>query len=127
MERYNEIVLKPEEVNNGLLTKWINFLTETSKELANSYYDIHITSDGYCTMIQFNDVSFDPTQESGKFEFVDYDEQVMKEVEMPDGTCQYIFREEDSEEVIKEFLKEHPNYYKNQFGRWVNKDEEIEF
>ena len=127
MKKYNEIALTPEEVDKGLLIEWIKFLTKTSEELEDSYYDIHITSDGYCTIIQFNDVRFDSEQESGRFEFVDCDEHVMKEVEMPDGSFEYFLDDEQANEAIKEFLEEHPNYYKNQYGRWVNKAEEIKF
>lgn len=49
---YNSEAFTPEEVAKGLHQKLLNTLLEISKEQEDSHYDIHITSDGYCLIIE---------------------------------------------------------------------------
>ena len=52
MARYNSEAFTPEEVEKGSHLKLLNCLFDLNKNLDNGHYDIHITSDGYCLIIE---------------------------------------------------------------------------
>ena len=119
---YNHQGFTPEEVKKGLLTDLLAYLLDYNKKSENYYYDIHITSDGYCTIVEWSDVSYDRDHgQEGKFQFVDYDEVVMKEVRFPDDHTELCYPEE-AEDKLREWLIEHPEWRKNCWGCWTITD-----
>lgn len=126
MERnYNEMAFVPEEVEQGLHLDLIKHLLDYSAKSEKGYYDIHITSDGYCTIVEWVDKRYNDNEEQG-FRHLDYDEVIMKEVYFPDGHYEFLFPNE-VEEVMEEWQKENPNYVKNEFGMWTDKSSIIDF
>lgn len=118
--KYNEMAFTPEEVDKGMHLKLLSYLLSYSTDSESSYNDIHITTDGYCTIIQWVVVSLD-NMDAPRFKFVDYDEFIMRELDLPDKSIEYVFPDEyDSR--LKEWCEEHPNYKKNYYGIWVNTD-----
>lgn len=122
MERqYNYQAFTPEEVEEGLHLDLLNYLLEHNKKNETQYYDIHITSDGYCTIIEWIDVRYDKIfGEENHFEFVPYNGCVMLEYSFPDDHREFCYDEQDYKERLDEFLKENPGWIKGQFGNWVN-------
>lgn len=116
---YNYQSFIPEEVKKGAVKKLINYLLSASDDLEGSYNDIHITSDGYCTIVEWNDVSFEHEDDCGKFKFVDYDEVIMKDVEFPDGHYETLYPE-DVEEKLREWHQEHPTWKMGEYGHWYD-------
>lgn len=118
---YNYQAFTPDEVEQGLHLDLLNYLLEHNKKNTNQYYDIHITTDGYCTIVEWTDVNYDEDYGPyGKFEFVPADGCVMLEKIFPDNHGEMCYDEEDYEERLAEFLKENPGWVKNSFGRWTN-------
>ena len=126
MKKFNSVnseAFTPEDVEKGLHIQLINTLLSLNNQQSDDldgFRDIRITTDGYCTIVEwcYN------IGESG-FEFVDYDERIMKQVELPDNTIEYAFDEEDAKELLANWLEEHPGWTKNQYGRWVHESEKV--
>lgn len=106
MERnYNSVAFSPEEVEKGLHMDLIKYLTNyNAARESDDYYEIHITSDGFCMMIEFEKVPYD-RRYGGRFEFVDEDEAVMKEYKMSDGSYQWFQSEDEYRECELDFQK----------------------
>lgn len=118
MNKYNSQAFTPKEIEKGVHSKFIKYLLEISAELEDSYLDIHITTDGYCTIVEWIDVANDAQLSKGAFEFVGSDEAIFKEVQFPDGTYEYVPSCE-AEDRLNEWLKENPGWAKNTWGTWV--------
>lgn len=122
--KYNEMAFTPEEVDRGMHVKLLNYLLSYNADSESNYNDIHITTDGYCTVIQWIDRSFE-YDEGGSFEFVDSNQRVMTECELPDNSIVMCYDEDEVKETLDNWLKDNPSYEKNEYGRWVNRDEEV--
>ena len=129
--KFNEKAFTPEEVKAGMLTEFIDFLLKQDMKAAelrdadHKYTNINIINDGYCTIVQYCEVYFnldDPC-----FEFVDEGEYVATVLELPDESTVLCWNKEDAQETLDEFLKDHPYYKKNQYGRWYNVNEQKEW
>ena len=122
MERnYNYQAFTPEEVKKGLLNDLLNYLLDHNKKNTYQYYDIHITTDGYCSIIEWTDVSYNNEYgEDGKFRFVDYDQVIMTEKTFPDNHTELCYDEEDYQERLNDFLKDNPDWVKTSYGTWTN-------
>lgn len=117
---YNSEAFTPEEVSKGLHLKLVSTLLEISDEQEDSHYDIHITSDGYCTIVEWCQVHEDF---GGKFAFVDEDQVVMTEFRFPDGHYEMFESDDEIDESLAAWLKENPGWVKNSYGIWVNEEE----
>ena len=115
----NSMAFAPEEKEN--MKKLLKFLVE-DYDSEDYYNEVHITSDGYCTIVEWELVTYDGSL-GGKFEYVDEDHEVLKQLIFPDNHYEYVL-DCDEEKVLEEWLKEHPEYVKNEYGRWVNKEEQ---
>lgn len=120
---YNLQAFTPDEVEKGLLQDLLNYLLEHNRKAEHQYYDIHITSDGYCTTVEWVDVNYDMQQEEGYFAFVPYNGQVMLKFNFPDGHYELCYSEEDYQERLTEWLKENPGWVKTSYGTWTNEIE----
>lgn len=90
----NSKAFTPEEVSNGLLQDLLNYLFSYNEKSTEYFYDIHITSDGYCTIVQWCDTSYTLGVSQGGFEFVPSDCVIMKQLILPDDSVQYCFPED---------------------------------
>lgn len=130
---YNEKAFTPEEVKAGMVGEFVDFLVKQDaksnevKERSHTggYTNINITSDSYCVIVQWCEVFFD--DDSPKFEFVDEGETVATVLELPDNSTVLCWDEDDAQEYLNEFLKEHPYYKKNEYGRWYDENEQKEW
>ena len=121
---YNYQAFTPDEVKKGLHLDLLNYLLEHNKKNETQYYDIHITTDGYCTIIEWIDVNYNQEYgPEGKFKFVPADSYVMVEKTFPDGHYDYFGSEEEFEEVLKDWLEENPGWVKTSYGTWTNEIE----
>lgn len=118
---YNYQAFTPEEVKQGLLNDLLNYLLDHNKKNKNQYYDIHITTDGYCSIVEWTDVSYNNEYgDEGKFEYVPYNGQVMLEFSFPDNHYERFYSEEEYQERLQEWLKENPGWVKTSYGTWTN-------
>ena len=118
----------PEEVKKGLFNDLLDYLLNHNKKNNDRYYDIHITTDGYCSIVEWVECNYnDEYGDNRHFRLIDYDEVVMKEVIMPDNSIQYAVDDDHAKELLDDFLKENPNYKKNEYGQWIDTDALVEF
>lgn len=109
MRNYNTASFTPEEVAAGFLTDLLNYLTDYNRKNDKRYYDIHITTDGYCSIVEWCEITYDFKYECGKFEFVDGNEEIVHDLQLPDGT--YIRVARDQEDIeIEEYEQDHPEW-----------------
>ena len=121
---YNEKAFTPKEVEAGMVTEFIDFLLKQDAKTAelrtknHKYTNINIKHDGYCTIVQYCEVFFD--EDDPCFEFVDEGEHVATVLVLPDNTTVLCWDQEDADETLKDFLKNHPYYVQNEYGRWYD-------
>ena len=127
MKQYNSQAFTPEECEKGLHLDLIKFLLEQSNKFENSYYEIHIDSDGYCTIVEWYDRRYDGADGDDGWKFVDYEHELMYRQEFPDNHYEYVFSKEEGQELLDEWLKEHPGWKKNEYGHWYNAKENEAF
>lgn len=128
MEReYNYQAFTPEEVEQGLAQDLINYLLDHNKKAKEQYYDIHITSDGYCTIIEWTDVNYKFKDEEGRFDFVPSNGYIKLEFSFPDEHYEEFYSKEEYEERLREWHKENPGWVKGPFGTWTNEIENKKF
>ena len=119
MERnYNEEAFTPEDVEAGLLNDLVKHLLDHNAKSDRAYYDIHITSDGYCSIVQWVSVPYNDEHYNGEFMYVDEDEVIMTEIRYPDNSFEYILPGTE-DDAMEEWGKNNPDWYKNDQGIWV--------
>ena len=124
MREYNYQAFTPDEVEQGLLNDLLNYLLDHNKKNKNQYYDIHLTTDGYASIVEWTDISYDRSYgPDGHFAYVPADGTVMIEKQFPDNHYEMCYDEEDYNERLKEFLKENPGWVKTSYGTWTNEIE----
>ena len=121
--KVNSQSFTPKEVEKGLHLKLINTLLEINQEKENFYNQIMIDTDGYCLIVNWVERSYNGDFNT-RFELLEDDDVVMKEVHFPDNHYDYLFPEE-VEQALNDWHNEHPNYKQNQYGIWYNEDEQI--
>lgn len=102
-KRYNSEAFTPDQIEKGLHIDLLNFLMKLNANSDDYYADIHIWTDGYCTVVDWIE-----NIDGVGFKFVDYDEVVMKEIRLPDTTVVYDFPENE-ETIRKDWENEHKN------------------
>lgn len=123
MGKYNSQAFTPEQVDNGELQDLLNYLLAFNNKSKKSYMDIHITSDGYCIIVEWCEINWEFREECGKFEFIDSGEIVMQERYFPDNHCELCYGEDHYQQRLKEWLEEHPGWTKTVWGTWTNEIE----
>ena len=92
----------PEEVEKKLHEPLIEYLMKTYNEGASdNYCDIHITTDGYCLIVEWAVVPHDHSY-GGTFQFIDEDCTVMREVYLVDGSVESIPDYVDADDYVRE-------------------------
>ena len=113
----NSVAFTPEDVQKNLHLDLINYLLSFNQKSENSFFDIHITTDGFCTIVEFANITRGINDTSEGFVYMDEDHYLLKRVEFPDGHYDYL-DDNEAEDVFNNWLKEHPGWVKDEFGRW---------
>lgn len=121
---YNSQAFTPEEVKKGLHLDLINYLLDYNSKADGYFNDIHIDTDGYCVIVEWVQESY--KEACTGFEFVDYDEEVMKIIRYPDNSYGYASNEDEANDMLQLWLHENPGWEKNNFGHWYKPAENIE-
>jgi len=102
---------------------FIKVLHDISKSDSGWYCDIHTYYDD-CNIYV---VEWTQSRDWGKdgFKYVGEDEVVMIEGEFPDKHYEYFLNEEEYEEALSDWLKEHPTYDRDFYGRWYDKNDVV--
>ena len=110
----------PEQVKKGLMVGFLQQLIKLQTEICNNNksMEILITTDGYCTIIEWDDC-----QDGEHFKFIDSEHEIVKELRFPDNHCEYVFDEENEKDVWDEWIKNNPGWVKTPYGNWTNEIE----
>ena len=108
------------------ITAFLNTLLNYNKVSKTHYNDIHLTTDGYCTIIEWETIPYNH-EYGGSFKYVGEDEVIMLERRFPDNHTELCYDEEDYKERLDEFLKENPGWVKTHYGTWTNEIENEKF
>lgn len=121
--QYNSMAFTPEEVKAGLFQKFLDTLMHYNANSDQHYCDIHITTDGYCTILEWENVPYNH-EWGGSFEYVQEDEYVVHDLKLPDGTYVRSTNEIEDKEIIDDFIAEHPDYqYDWALEKWIKKQD----
>lgn len=115
--RYNSMAFTPEEVEAGLFQKFLDTLIHYNGNSEKHYCDIHITTDGYCTILEWDCVPFSH-EWGGEFKHVDFDEEVVHEFPLPNGSYVRSRDEQEDKEIIEDFMHDNPDYEYD----WIEKE-----
>ena len=121
-KEYNSMAFTPEELEAGLLQNLLNYLFTYNKKSEKHYCDIHITTDSYCTIVEWDVVPYSH-EWGGEFKHVDFDEDVIHYVELPDGSCVQSKSEEEDREIIEDYMRNNSDYkYDWVYQTWKHND-----
>lgn len=120
---YNSMSFSREAMKEGLHLELIKYLV--NYHLNNDYHfnDVHITTDGETLIVEWEQVPYDHSF-GGSFQYVEEDCLVMRDLDLPDGGNTFIPQDDDPEEYLKEWLKEHPGWKRSAYGHWVFEDKD---
>lgn len=99
----NEEVFTSEEVEQGLHLELLNHLLSYNRIAEDYYYEIKITTDGLCTIVQWVEQSY-KDEESQGFQYVGYNQTVAEIVEFPDDTYGLAWDKDDAERQLEEWV-----------------------
>lgn len=116
MKNYNSMFFK--DVKSAL--ELVDVLLKDNDDLFN---DTHIYIEDVGVVVEWAQVPFDHSY-GGRFAFVDEDAEVMLFKDFPDGHYEYFSNEEEYKEAFDQWLKDNPKWKKNQWGMWVEEENE---
>ena len=102
MNEFNSIAFTPDEVAEGFLEKFLGVLLDFNNKNQERYHDIHITTDGFCTIVEWVTRPYDDSC-AGKFKFVGEAQFIATEVVLPNGDVKYAFSKEEEREIIENY------------------------
>lgn len=118
---FNSMSFSPEDMKAGLHKELIDYLVNYHLNQDDRFNDIHLTTDGFCLIVEWEQVPYDHSY-GGSFRYVDEDSDVMRRVDLPDGSWEYIYEDDDPNQYLHDWLVEHPGWTKDDYGHWVFKE-----
>lgn len=106
---YNSQAFSPEEVKAGLMNDLIQLLLSYNQESEKYYHDIHITTDGHCTIVEWETLPYSH-EWGGKFVYCGENEFVAHYFYLPDNSVAVSTSEEEDEDILDEFYQDNPDY-----------------
>lgn len=85
----NEMAFTPEEVSAGMAMDLIHYLIGYNQKSNDHFNEIRITSDSYCTIIQWEHKPYSG-EWGGSFRFCDEDEEIGTWVTFPDNSTEFV-------------------------------------
>ena len=126
----SSIAFTSEDVEKNLHLNLINFLFDYNNKADDNFFDINITTDGCCLIVEFVNLTRGVNDNTEGFAYIDEEHEVLKIVKFPDTHYEYM-ADDEAEEALKKWLTENPGWKKDEFGRWwydkPKKENENEF
>lgn len=83
-----------------------------------TFFDIHVYNEDKLVVLEYSQVPYDGSY-GGRFEYIDEDSEIVTNKYLPDGTWLQVHSDSEYEEQLVEFLRKHPNYKMNEWGKWI--------
>jgi hypothetical protein len=120
MSKFNSQAFTSEEVKQGLHLDLINYLLDYNSKSKECFNDIHIDSDGFCVIVEWVTETYGDVLTG--FEYVGEDEVVLKIVNFPDGSYDYVEDQDEANDRFQLWLHQNPDWEKNGCGGWIKKE-----
>lgn len=120
--KQNSQYFGPIDREQGLDIEFIKCLISLRQE--SIYNDIHIYEEEGGIVIEWAQVPFDHSY-GGTFQFVDEEEQVMKELVYPDNSSEWVPLNEE-ENFMELWQRENPDWVKNEYKFWEHNESDGE-
>ena len=124
----NSQYFSEEQVKAGEMDAFLKALRAQDYGKGGYYNDVHIKpADCGAYSVDWAQLRWEGDDDKG-FEYIDSEHVLMLEKEMPDGTFEQFFNEEDYEMVLKDWLadelKDGREWKKNEYGHWYEEGEQ---
>lgn len=119
MKNYNSMYFR----DKSSAIEFIDMLLKDNND--DLYNDIHTYLEEGAVIVEWAQVPYSHDY-GGTFQFVDEEQEVMLFKEFPDRHYEYFSNEEEYEEALKEWLVNNPQWKKNQWGMWIEEENEDE-
>lgn len=126
MPEINHYSYSSEEVDQGLLDDLLNYLLDFNKKSTTKYYEIHISKQDDYTIVDVISCYYEHPEYTGHFEYVAEDQTIMDEMIFPDNSTMHVYPGTE-DEVLKEWLEEHPGWVRTSYGTWTNEIDNQKF
>lgn len=121
METYNTQLF--DKRDGEQIKQFYDFLKVLMVDNSKSYNDLHIYQDDFYYIIEWVQNNWNDEYGINKYwKSLNSEDTIYTEVYLPDSTYQWIPKGTE-EEFMKNWHRENPNWYKNDYGVWVNKEE----
>ena len=101
-EELNSMVFTPEEVERGMVDDLLKYLIDYNTKSEERFNEIMITSDSYCTIVNWINVPIERDY-GGRFEFLRDDECIAKEVILPDNSSHIVMSKEEEDGLWNDY------------------------
>ena len=120
----NRQYFSKEQVKNKEHYKLLDFLMNES--VGKQYNDIRIYPEDDIFIVEWSQEDWNNEYGfNGEFIYVEPGQVVMTEYQLPDNTHIFFEKEEEFEDYLKDWLKEHPGWKRDQYGLWHREEEEM--
>ena len=124
----NSQYFSEEQVKAGEMDAFLKALRAQDYGRGGYFNDIHIKPvDCGAYSVDWAQLRWEGDDDKG-FEYIDSEHVVMLEKEMPDGTFEQFFNEEDYQMVLKDWLEDQKKdgiiWKKNEYGHWYEEGEQ---
>jgi hypothetical protein len=124
----NSQYFSEEQVKAGEMDAFLKALRAQDYGKGGYYNDVHIKpADCGAYSVDWAQLRWEGDDDKG-FEYIDSEHVLMLEKEMPDGTFEQFFNEEDYEMVLKDWLEDQEKngliWKKNEYGHWYEEGEQ---
>lgn len=124
----NSQYFSEEQVKAGEMDAFLKALRAQDYGKGGYYNDVHIKpADCGAYSVDWAQLRWEGDEDKG-FEYIDSEHVIMLEKEMPDGTFEQFFNQEDYEMVLKDWLEDQEKdgliWKKNEYGHWYEEGEQ---
>ena len=124
----NSQYFSEEQVKAGEMDAFLKALRAQDYGKGGYYNDVHIKpADCGAYSVDWAQLRWEGDEDKG-FEYIDSEHVIMLEKEMPDGTFEQFFNEDDYGMILKDWLENQEKdgliWKKNEYGRWYEEGEQ---
>lgn len=127
MSIVNSQYFSDKQIEQGQMTRLLDYLMSEAYDKGDYYNDIHIRPcDCGTFVVEWIQIPWNHDF-GGSFQYVGQDQVVLTEYRLPDDSHIDLVDDDDFEDYLENWLKEHPGWVRTQYGTWVNKIENEKF
>ena len=127
MSNVNSQFFDKKQIEQGQMTKLLDYLMSEAYDKGDYYNDIHIKPcDCEAFIVEWVQVPWSH-EFGGSFQYINDDQVVLTEYKLPDGSYVDLASDDDFKDYLDSWLEENPGWVKTQYGTWTNEIENKKF